>query len=255
MPSLALRHKVADYATWKPLFDADGATRRANGSQDSRVFRNAADPNEVLALFEWDDPDRARLFAQSDDLRETLERDGVVDRPDLWFLEETSQPPSPATPTIKPYARSQGAGASAWFHGNTLITFLATGEDTGGQFAVLEFRSRKGSEPPPHVHQDEHECFYVVAGEVSFHVADQTFHGRAGSWVVVPRGTVHSFALDSDEATMLVFFTPAGFERFFQEMSVPATSVTTPPVHTDPPDIPRLLATAAKFGCTFVAPS
>jgi hypothetical protein len=50
-------------------------------------------------------------------------------------------------------------------------------------------------------------------------------------------------------------FTPAGFERFFQEMSEPATSVTTQPAPGGPPDVPLLLATAAKLGSTFVAPS
>jgi len=92
MPSLVIRHKVADYAAWKPLFDAHAATRRAHGSLGGRVFRNAADPNEILALIEWDNLDRARLFGQSDDLREAMARSGVVDEPDLWFLEETSRP-------------------------------------------------------------------------------------------------------------------------------------------------------------------
>lgn len=92
MPSLMIHHKVADYATWKPLFDEHGTVRRANGSQGGRLFRNAADPNEVLAIFEWDNLGRARLFAQSDDLRETMAQAGVVDQPDLWFLEETDRP-------------------------------------------------------------------------------------------------------------------------------------------------------------------
>jgi hypothetical protein len=92
MSSLAIRHKVADYATWKPIFDSGDATRRANGSQGGRLFRNAANPNEILALFEWDDLDRARLFLQSDELREGLVQAGVIDQPDIWYLEETDQP-------------------------------------------------------------------------------------------------------------------------------------------------------------------
>jgi len=41
-----------------------------------------------------DDLDRARLFAQSDDLRETMTRSGMADEPDLWFLEEIDQAPA-----------------------------------------------------------------------------------------------------------------------------------------------------------------
>ena len=92
MPALLIRHKVADYAAWKPVFDEDGITRRANGSQGGRLFRSAADPNETLILLEWDDLERARLFARSADLRETMVRAGVADRPDVWFLEEADRP-------------------------------------------------------------------------------------------------------------------------------------------------------------------
>ncbi len=93
MPDLLIRHKVADYAAWKPLFDEHGAARRANGCRGGRLFRNAADPNEVLILLAWDDLDRARLFAVSDDLHELMRRAGVVDQPDVWFLEEAERPP------------------------------------------------------------------------------------------------------------------------------------------------------------------
>jgi hypothetical protein len=91
MPVLLVRHKVRDYATWKADFDAQGETRRANGSRGCRLFRNAADPNETFILFEWDGLERARLFAQSDDLRESMARSGVADKPDLWFLDETDR--------------------------------------------------------------------------------------------------------------------------------------------------------------------
>jgi len=93
MPALLIRHRVTDFATWKPVFDEQDATRRAHGCRGGRLFRNAADPHEMLILLEWDDPERARLFAQSDDLREELTRADVVDEPDLWCLEETDQAP------------------------------------------------------------------------------------------------------------------------------------------------------------------
>jgi heme-degrading monooxygenase HmoA len=90
MSALLIRHKVADYAIWRRAFDAHGANRRANGSRGGQLFRSTADPNETIILLEWDDLTRARLFAQSDDLREAMARAGVVDEPDLWVLDETS---------------------------------------------------------------------------------------------------------------------------------------------------------------------
>ena len=88
MPYVLVRHKVEDYAKWKPFFDQHGATRQASGSLGGRLFRNANDPNELVVLFEWDDLEKARQFAQSNDLREIMQRAGVADQPDIYFLEE-----------------------------------------------------------------------------------------------------------------------------------------------------------------------
>lgn len=88
MPVMLIRHKVENYRAWRPVFDAHDTTRRANGSQGGRIFRSADDPNEVVILLEWDVIERARLFADSDDLREAMARAGVTDEPDIWFLEQ-----------------------------------------------------------------------------------------------------------------------------------------------------------------------
>jgi heme-degrading monooxygenase HmoA len=92
MPSLLIRHRIADYLAWKAVFDEHEPARRANGSQGGWLFRDADDPDEVLLLLKWDDLERARLFADSDDLRETMTRAGVMDRPDIWFLDDVEHP-------------------------------------------------------------------------------------------------------------------------------------------------------------------
>lgn len=92
MPAMLIRHTVADYAAWKPRFDAHALTRRANGSRGGRVYRSADAPDTVVILLEWDDLERARFFADSDDLREVLEQAGTTDRPDIWFLEDLDRP-------------------------------------------------------------------------------------------------------------------------------------------------------------------
>ncbi len=94
MPFLIVRHKVKDFAKWKPFFDEHGAVRKKSGSKSARVFRNANDSSEVLILFEWDDLKRAQAFAESADLRDTMERAGVVDRPDLFFVDEIEKQPA-----------------------------------------------------------------------------------------------------------------------------------------------------------------
>ena len=88
MPYMLVRHKVKDYAKWKPIYDEHAATRKASGSKGARLFRNADNPNELMILFEWDDLVKARKFAQSEDLIKTMQKAGVYDKPDIYFLDE-----------------------------------------------------------------------------------------------------------------------------------------------------------------------
>ncbi len=91
MPYILVRHKVEDYNKWHPMYTEHESTRKAVGSKGTRLFRNASDPNELIILLEWDDLQKAQQFACSPDLREVMERAGVADQPDLYFLEEIEQ--------------------------------------------------------------------------------------------------------------------------------------------------------------------
>ena len=88
MPSLLIRHRVADYAAWSTVFAEQEIVRRANGSRGGRILHAAADPAEILVLLEWDDLERARLFVDSDDLQEALRHAGVIGEPEFWFLDD-----------------------------------------------------------------------------------------------------------------------------------------------------------------------
>ena len=79
---------VEDYAKWKSNYDQHAATRKASGSKKAHLFRNANNPNELIILFEWDDLGKARSFAQSEDPVKTMQKAGVSDKPDIYFLEE-----------------------------------------------------------------------------------------------------------------------------------------------------------------------
>lgn len=50
MPYILIRHKVKNYAKWKPVFDEHGASREENGSWGGQLFRNADDPDELVIL-------------------------------------------------------------------------------------------------------------------------------------------------------------------------------------------------------------
>ena len=92
MPYLLVRHKIEDYQRWKPVFDHDhGASRKRSGSKGGWILRNADDPSELVILLEWDSLENAKRFANADDLREAMQRAGVADQPDVYFLEEVER--------------------------------------------------------------------------------------------------------------------------------------------------------------------
>jgi heme-degrading monooxygenase HmoA len=87
MPYILVRHKVADFSKWKPVYDAHLPARQEAGIKEVHVLRNVDDPNEVVVLSEGENLQKARDFAASSDLREKMQQAGVIDRPDIYFLE------------------------------------------------------------------------------------------------------------------------------------------------------------------------
>jgi quercetin dioxygenase-like cupin family protein len=74
-------------------------------------------------------------------------------------------------------------------------TYKAVGRETGGRYGLVEFTAPAGSPgPPPHIHETEEEALYVIEGQLSIQIAERTLEARAGAFVLVPRGTVHTFS-------------------------------------------------------------
>lgn len=145
---------------------------------------------------------------------------------------------------------------TVWYSGY-LLTFLATGDETGGAFTIVEEVGQKGlsAEPPMHVHQREDESFYILEGRMRFVIGDADVDAPAGTLVVLPRGVPHRFTLESEHVRVLNMCTPAGFEGFFRALSEPAPSLSLPPRSDEPPDIARLIRTAAAYGVDILPPS
>ena len=83
-----IRHKVRDFSQWKSGYDDHLPKRSEAGLTEKYLFRGAKDPNEVIVLFEAKDIKRAEDFSGSSDLRETMQKVGVVDKPDIYFMKD-----------------------------------------------------------------------------------------------------------------------------------------------------------------------
>ena len=153
------------------------------------------------------------------------------------------------------YARRAEVGSSVWYLGN-LFTILASSEDTGGRFALIEILAPKGTEPPRHVHHREDETFYVLEGEITFYIGDEIYAATPGTFVFAPRGIPHSWVVETDVVRKLVTLTPGGAEEHFRDprFGEPARTPTLPPPPEGPPDVAALVADMERYGVEVVGP-
>jgi len=144
-----------------------------------------------------------------------------------------------------------GQGTSLSIVGDVL-TFKAVGEDTAGQYTLVEVRVAPQIGPPPHIHHREDEAFYIQDGELEFQLDDQIVISTPGTFLYSPKGHLHSFRNNTTQgAKMLVWYMPAGIERFFAEIGVEVDSPDAPSIPATPAAIERVLAAAPKYGIEF----
>jgi mannose-6-phosphate isomerase-like protein (cupin superfamily) len=149
--------------------------------------------------------------------------------------------------------RAAETGPAFWGPGDR-YTFLITGEQSGGAYFVMEALVPPGGGPPPHIHRNEDETFYIVAGECSIMIGDTKVEAKHGDFINIPRGVVHCFRNNgSVPARMIVTFTPAGMEGFFLETLEPAVDRHAAPPQNQPGLAARYVAAAAKYGLEFVS--
>ena len=130
-----------------------------------------------------------------------------------------------------------------------LYRLLATGEETGGQYASFEALVPPGGGPPPHVHSREEESFLVLEGEITFHLGDQRIVAGPGTFLSMPIGSLHRFKNETNQpARMLITVAPAGLEGMFIEVGTPLAvdALIAPPPTAD--EIQRLLEVAPRYG-------
>ena len=106
-----------------------------------------------------------------------------------------------------------------YFTPNNLTTIKAWSNDTNGAYGLFLVTSEPGFKgPPPHIHHKTEDAFYMLEGELTVYVGDQIIHATPGTFVLVPRGTVHTFSnLGDRPAKSLGIFSPGGSEQIFAD--------------------------------------
>lgn len=104
--------------------------------------------------------------------------------------------------------------------GGSSIVLKGTGASSDGMFFLSETTVEPGFPgPPPHVHRDLHDLFYVLDGTLILRDGDETIAAETGTFACFPPGTAHTFSNPGDEPVhFLNFNTPAVWEGYMREL-------------------------------------
>ena len=142
-----------------------------------------------------------------------------------------------------------GPGEGRVIPGPDALTVKASGEETGGAIGFLEGTSPAGFAAPRHIHHSCDELFYVLAGEFQFLLGERVVNASPGTFIFIPRGTVHAPKVVGTEAgKVLIGFIPGGQERAFEEFAQLARA------QGGGPDRDAAQAIARKYDSEFVGP-
>ena len=107
------------------------------------------------------------------------------------------------------------------FLGSIGVRFLVDGVDASERFSLVEHpMSPRALAAPLHRHTREDEYSYVLQGRMGGLLGDDVVEAGPGDLVFKPRNQWHTFWNAGDEpCRILELISPAGFEKFFQELS------------------------------------
>ncbi|MCJ0868269.1 cupin domain-containing protein [Streptomyces sp. AP-93] len=147
-----------------------------------------------------------------------------------------------------------GEGPSRWAFGDK-YTIKSGEHNTGKHFFMMEALVPPGGGPPPHIHHHEEEAFYVLEGKVDMFDGTEQLKLKSGSFIHVPRGSVHSFKNVSDEPSkLLIMFMPGGKDGFFLGAGISADdNAPMPPAGQYELDVERALRVAAEYGDEYLS--
>jgi len=83
-----ISHKVADFAKWYPIYEADKPARDAAGLSDCKARQSLDDATQVVITCQMSDASKAKAFVSRPELKAKMTAAGVVGAPAFWYLNE-----------------------------------------------------------------------------------------------------------------------------------------------------------------------
>jgi mannose-6-phosphate isomerase-like protein (cupin superfamily) len=147
-------------------------------------------------------------------------------------------------PRNEPYVLKKDEGVTdVWFPvTGGRWTIKASADQSEGRLQFLLGREVRGA-TPMHVHHTEDECVFIIKGDFTLVLQDNTrIDAGPGDFVFAPKGVPHAFMVRSEEAEFVVALSPGGVEGpagfglngMFRQLGVPVVEGEGPAEKVDP---------------------
>jgi hypothetical protein len=87
MATVILSHRVNDFNTWKPFYEADKPRRDAAGLTEIAVGRKSDDPGLVYMIWDAKDTSSLQKMISDPELAKVMKEAGVISAPELVIVE------------------------------------------------------------------------------------------------------------------------------------------------------------------------
>jgi quercetin dioxygenase-like cupin family protein len=105
-----------------------------------------------------------------------------------------------------------------WTRDHTYVKVSAA--DTGGAYSLMEDNLKREFALGLHLHRQHAETFYILGGNVDFHIDGDWMTATPATTVHIPPGVPHAVVLPSGQiGKMLMIFQPSGFDQYLAELA------------------------------------
>ncbi len=110
----------------------------------------------------------------------------------------------------------RGEGLPRYTARGSVMHFKAVASQDDGDLSVMERTLPPGGRrPPPHRHTNCSEAYFVLEGQIAVVVEDQELMVGPEGFVLVPRGTAHTFGSAGTQAARLLVVHAPAMDAYF----------------------------------------
>ena len=88
MATTFVRRTVSNYKTLRKVYDDFAPVQKAKGVTAQAVYQAVDNPNDITVTHEFSTVEAAQAFVKSEELKQAIQKAGVVGAPTIWFTNQ-----------------------------------------------------------------------------------------------------------------------------------------------------------------------